>query len=282
MHKPRERLFFGISDMSAWKFAGINMLNVLELLHDKRMVHGRAMQQLLWDLFDNTWTPGNDLTYTILNTYEDQGYIRSYWDEDDDPEKRYIRKYRITDSGVEYLKTLKSSFIDTLEHMQKVFNISLHYNWNDVLPQDITVSESADLMSSSNFTALNFLTLLYKHKRTSSSWLYAKEMQNKLSFEFNGLWKPSDGVLYPLLSRFNTKGYLYSRWTESGKKRTVREYIITDKGEAYLSELLSPASGLKNKLLQLEKLCLKSREFLSGNKTANVSQVITILDRQAG
>ena len=79
MHKPRERLFFGISDMSAWKFAGINMLNVLELLHDKRMVHGRAMQQLLWDLFDNTWTPGNDLTYTILNTYEDQGYIRSYW-----------------------------------------------------------------------------------------------------------------------------------------------------------------------------------------------------------
>lgn len=280
MQKPRERLFFGVSDMNARKFAGINILNTLLLLYDKQTIHGRALQQLLWSLFDETWTPGNDLIYTILNTYESQGYISSSWEEDEDPDKKYIRKYRITDSGVEYLNTLKSSFIDTLKHMQKVFNISLHFNWEDALPHDTT--NSTKLISSSNFTALNLLTLLHKQKSNNTSWLYAKEIQNKLSSEFDGLWRPSDGVLYPLLSRFSTKGYLKSRWAESGKKRTVREYIITDKGEDYLAKLLSPTSGLKNKIIQLENLCSKSCEYISGNRLVNFNHVISILDKLAG
>lgn len=280
MQKPRERLFFGVSDMNAWKFAGVNMLNTLELLRDKKLVHGRALQQLLWNLFDETWTPGNDLTYTILNTYEEQGYIKSHWDKDDDPDKKYIRKYKITDSGVEYLKTLKSSFIDTLKHMQKVFHVSLEFNWGNSLPQDTV--KPGKLMSSSSFSALNLLTMLHKQKNDGDSWMYAKEIQKKLSSEFNGLWKPSDGVLYPLLSRFNTKGYLESRWVESGKKRSIREYAVTNKGEKCLLELLSPASGLKNKIIQLEGLCSKSIEYISGSNIINYNKVINILNRQAG
>jgi len=279
MQKPRERMFFGVSDMNAWKFTGINILNTLWLLHDRKRVHGRALQQILWDLFDETWAPGNDLIYPILNIYESEGYITSYWEKDDDPDKKYVRKYTITDSGVEYLNTLKLSFVDTLKHMQKVFNLSLYFNWGDTLPQNTT--ESSELISSSNFTALNLLTFLRKQKNNGIPWMYAKEIQNRLSLEFSGLWKPSDGVLYPMLSQFSTKGYLKSRWVEGKKKRTIREYVITNKGEEYLTELLSSISGLKNKIIQLEGLCSKSCEYISGSKNF-INQIVDILKKQAG
>ena len=275
MGKARERLFFGLSDMTAWKFGGINMLNALNLLRDRKVMHGRALQQLLWELFNETWTPGNDLTYTILNTYEREGYVRSSWENDDDPDKRYIRGYVITDNGVEYLKTIKSSFSDTLIHMQDIFTNSLDSLWEDRDPQ--AQVQSTSLISSSKFTTLNLLKLLSLHK---NQWLYAKEIKKKLSSLYNGLWEPSDGVLYPLLSRFSTNGYLLSSWIEDSKKRSIREYTITPEGEDYLAKLLSPESGLKNKIIQLEKLCAKSNDFISGNSTTNISKILSIIAKQ--
>lgn len=278
MQKARERLFFGVSDMTAWKFAAINMLNTLNLLHDKKIVHGRVLQKVLWELFDHTWTPGNELTYKILNTYEYEGYVKSSWQEDPDPDKRYIRGYVITDKGKEYLKTLKLSFSDTLTHMQKVFNISLDFIWGNRTPQKKV--KSSVLISSSKFTALNLLTLLDNQKKLSAPWFYAKEIKKALSSRYDGLWEPSDGVLYPLLSRYSTNGLLQSSWLEDGKKRSIREYAITLKGQEYLSSLLSPESGLKNKIIQLEQLCYRSNEYICGNSVTNTNKVLTIIDKQ--
>lgn len=298
--KERERMFFGISDMSAWKFVGTNILNILYLLQDKKDLHGRGLQQLLWGIFDEIWTSGNDLTYTILNTYEEEGYVKSYWEDNPDPNRRYIRYYKITDQGIEYLRSLKSSFHDTLNLMQKIFEHSLEFIWGDDITQP--PPSNSKPISSSTFTTINVLNYMFRRKYklvaettismlnnptnaiAINAWVYGKEIKDMLEDNYNGVWKPSDGVLYPLLSKLDTAEYLKSRWSnneEEGfkKKRTVREYVITEKGEDYLKELISPEAGLKNKILQLRTLCSKSINIIYGNSTANISNVQRLITK---
>jgi len=127
-------------------------------------------------------------------------------------------------------------------------------------------------ISSSAFTVLNILNLLYCKKSSGEKegWLYGREIKQELKKLYKGIWGPSDGVLYPQMSELDTKGFVVSRWAHSGgecdlkKKRTVREYRITEKGEDYLKYLLSPQSGLKNKIIGLQKMCQRSLDFLDG------------------
>lgn len=267
MNKARERLFFGVSDMTAWKFAGINILKTLHLYSNKKNLHGRALQHLLLRLFDNIWAPGNELLYKILNTYEKQGYVQSYWEEGGSSNHRYIRRYKITDKGVAYLNTLKPSFFDTLSYMNKVFKISLDLLWGE---EEHSISgESREIISSTMFTELNILNILVHHSGKSEP-LYAKELQRKLSSLYNGLWVPSDGVTYPLLSQLENREYLNSDWLENTKKRTVRRYTATNKGVEYFYELTSPQSGLKPKIEDLIQLCESGQSFISKGSFSDV------------
>lgn len=268
--QTRERMFFGLSDMTAWKFAGVNILHMLYILSTRQgKIYGRAIQQLLAELFDNTWVIGNDLLYTILNTYEKEGYVASQWDKDEDPNKRYIRYYWITDKGINYLNGLKRSFSLTLKYMNGLFDTSLKLIWQDSKPQE--KAHPTMRISSSAFTVLNILNLLYlkKHSPDKKEWLYGREIKEELKKFYKGLWEPSDGVLYPQMSALDLQGYVMSRWVSNDesdlkKKRTVREYRITEKGEEHLKWLLSPQSGLKNKIIGLQRMCQKSLDFLDG------------------
>ena len=111
-----------------------------------------------------------------------------------DPNKRYIRHYRITYAGINYLKTIKQSHVDDLQTMQQIIYLSLVLIWKNTDRQKET--EESNLISSTTFTELNILNFLY----TIEERAYGKEIKNKLSAAYNGLWGPSDGVLYPVLS----------------------------------------------------------------------------------
>lgn len=272
MNKKRERFFLGMSNISAWNFAEVNILTMLYLLKGKRELHGRAIQSTLLKLFHDNYSIGNDLLYKVLNSMEKQKYVKSSWKNDTDINKRYIRNYWITDLGIKRLNSLKTTYGHNLNNTKEIMMICLHTIWGDDHPQSFR--EGKYLFSSKLFSKINVLSLLNNSQYKGIS---AKELQTKLYENYNDLWKPSDGVIYPLLSELDTKGYINSSWSiedeDLKKKRTTRNYSINKKGEDLYKKLISPNSGVKNKLIQINDMCDISYEFVYGNTIKN-TQII--------
>jgi DNA-binding PadR family transcriptional regulator len=267
MKQQRERVFFAMPAITAWRFAGINILHMLWLQQDKKPLHGRYLKQLMAAILGDAWLPGNDLLYTILNTYEQEGYVRSKWQESEDNNKRYIRYYWITDSGIGYLKTIKAQFLQDMQDLLRILDTSLLYIWKDSSPQP--PADKPKPVSSRIFTQLNVMTLL----KETNTWLHAKEIKSRLTGHYSLHWEPSDGMLYPLLSQMEQKGLLESRWEEGGKKRTTREYRLTEEGLKSLELMTSPGTGYKNKIIQFADMCRRSKEFLYGDSLETTTKI---------
>ena len=64
---------------------------------------------------DNKWEPSPGMIYPLLRNLESEGYIDGWWDE---PDRRSIKRYKITDLGLSHYKTLllqnKPAFNDSL------------------------------------------------------------------------------------------------------------------------------------------------------------------------
>ena len=68
---------------------------------------------------DDKWEPSPGMIYPLLRNLESEGYIDGWWDE---PNKRSIKRYKITDLGLSHYKTLllqnKPAFNDSLTIIQ--------------------------------------------------------------------------------------------------------------------------------------------------------------------
>ena len=53
--------------------------------------------------------------------------------------------------------------------------------------------------------------LLDKH-RELNRWFYEKEIQKELLRIYNNYWQPTDGVVYPLMSKLNVNNLVISKW----------------------------------------------------------------------
>lgn len=89
-------------------------LYILHLLNEKTY-YGNKIKDEIKKRLDNKWEPSPGMIYPLLRQLEGEGYIVGTWDE---PNKRSIRRYRITDIGIKHYKVLllqnKSSFDDSL------------------------------------------------------------------------------------------------------------------------------------------------------------------------
>lgn len=89
-------------------------LYILHLLNE-RHYYGNEIKDEIKSRLNNRWEPSPGMIYPLLRQLEKEGYIEGWWDE---PEKRSIRRYKITDSGYEHYKILllqnKSAFDDSL------------------------------------------------------------------------------------------------------------------------------------------------------------------------
>lgn len=89
-------------------------LYILHLLNEKSY-YGNEIKDEISRRLNNKWTPSPGMIYPLLNEMEENGYIRGTWDE---PTKRSIRRYRITDKGIGHYKVIKgqnlSSFNNSL------------------------------------------------------------------------------------------------------------------------------------------------------------------------
>lgn len=89
-------------------------LYILHLLNEKTYYGNKIKDEIKKRLHDK-WEPSPGMIYPLLRELESEGYIVGTWDE---PNKRSIRRYRITDTGIKHYKVLhlqnKNSFDDSL------------------------------------------------------------------------------------------------------------------------------------------------------------------------
>lgn len=85
-------------------------------------------------------------------------------------------------------------------------------------------------MSTTSFLEIYILFLLSNKKD-----YYGKEILDEIESRFGSKWKPSHGMLYPLLRDLEDKKLIKGRW-EDNTKKTKKTYKITKAGLEALSK----------------------------------------------
>lgn len=95
-------------------------LYILHLLKEKSY-YGNEIIEEIKNRFNNKYEPSPGMVYPLLRELEEEGYVTGWWDE---PDKRSIRRYRLTDGGYKHYQIIllqyKSSFEDSLYIVQTV------------------------------------------------------------------------------------------------------------------------------------------------------------------
>lgn len=89
-------------------------LYILHLLTEKHY-YGNELKDEISKRVDYKWSPSPGMIYPLLRELESSSYIEGSWEE---PTKRSIRRYKITDAGIIYYNNIvlkhRSSFDDSL------------------------------------------------------------------------------------------------------------------------------------------------------------------------
>lgn len=97
--------------ISTTSFVKLYMLHLL----NENSYYGNEIKDEIKMRLEGKWEPSPGMIYPLLRQLEGEGYIKGAWDE---PNKRSIRRYRITDSGIKHYKVLllqnKTAFDDSL------------------------------------------------------------------------------------------------------------------------------------------------------------------------
>lgn len=82
-----------------------------------------------------------------------------------------------------------------------------------------------------------FITIYTLHLLKRKGRLYGKEIINEIENRFSGKWKPSHGLVYPILRELEKENLVKGEWLGDSSKKTIRVYKITEQGlEAYEKE----------------------------------------------
>lgn len=96
-------------------------LYILHLLTEKSYYGNEIIDEIKARL-DNKWEPSPGMIYPLLRDLESEGYILGWWQE---PDKRSIRHYRITDSGYEHFQKIKLIHKDGFEESMTIIRNTL-------------------------------------------------------------------------------------------------------------------------------------------------------------
>ncbi len=96
-------------------------LYILHLLTEKSY-YGNEIIDEIKSRLDYKWEPSPGMVYPLLRDLESEDYILGWWQE---PDKRSIRHYRITDTGFEHYKKLKLIYKEGFEESLTIIKNTL-------------------------------------------------------------------------------------------------------------------------------------------------------------
>lgn len=105
------------STISTTSFVKLYILHLLMENH----YYGNMIKDEISSRLNNKWSPSPGMIYPLLREMEKEGYIIGWWDQ---PEKRSIRRYKITDLGIQHYKVIllqsKPAFEASLQIVKNV------------------------------------------------------------------------------------------------------------------------------------------------------------------
>lgn len=118
----RKRLF--PTTLSTTQFV---KLYILHLLTEKSYYGNRIKDEITRRLNDK-WSPSYGMIYPLLSDLEINEYIEGWWDE---PNKRSIKRYKITDKGKEHYKVIKLQSKEHIDDSLLIINNVLKDIYNE-------------------------------------------------------------------------------------------------------------------------------------------------------
>jgi len=86
-------------------------LYILYLLTEKSY-YGNRIKDEIGRRLNGKWSPSYGMIYPMLRQLEEEGYIEGWWDQ---PNKRSIRRYKITDTGISHFNVIKMQNKESLD-----------------------------------------------------------------------------------------------------------------------------------------------------------------------
>lgn len=96
-------------------------LYILHLLTEKSY-YGNEMIDEIKKRLEGKWEPSPGMVYPLLRELESEDYVLGWWQE---PDKRSIRHYRITDNGFEHYKRIKLIYEDDFKESMTIIKNTL-------------------------------------------------------------------------------------------------------------------------------------------------------------
>lgn len=101
-------------------------LYILHLLVEKSY-YGNEIIDEIKSRLNNKWEPSPGMIYPLLRELEENNYIQGWWQE---PDKRSIRYYKITDIGYEHYNKIKLLHLSTFEDSLIIIKNTLNDIYN--------------------------------------------------------------------------------------------------------------------------------------------------------
>lgn len=96
-------------------------LYILHLLTEKSYYGNEIIDEIKTRL-EYKWEPSPGMIYPLLRELESEDYIHGWWQE---PDKRSIRHYRITDNGIAHYKKIKLLYKEGFEESMTIIKNTL-------------------------------------------------------------------------------------------------------------------------------------------------------------
>lgn len=96
-------------------------LYILHLLMEDTY-YGNKIKDEISKRLDNKWSPSPGMIYPLLRELEKEGLINGWWNE---PQKRSIRKYKITEEGIKHYNIIKLNYKSSFNDSMKIIENTL-------------------------------------------------------------------------------------------------------------------------------------------------------------
>jgi DNA-binding PadR family transcriptional regulator len=106
------------STISTTSFTKLYVLHILS----SRSCYGNYLKEEIGRRLHGKWTPSPGLIYPILNQLEEEEFIIGQWEE---PVKRTIKIYSITDKGIEHYNNLKKLYLESILDSYDIIKFTL-------------------------------------------------------------------------------------------------------------------------------------------------------------